>query len=39
MTFTSRGTAWPGEVRITRDDSSLIRVVKVEGLTGRVTSD
>jgi type II secretion system protein H len=39
VTFTSRGTAWPGEVSIARDGSSRTRVVKVEGLTGRVTSD
>jgi prepilin-type N-terminal cleavage/methylation domain-containing protein len=39
VTFTSRGTAWPGSISITRDDSSVVRVVKVEGLTGRVSSD
>lgn len=38
VTFTPRGTAWPGEVRITRGDSTKVRVVRVEGLTGRVSS-
>ena len=38
VTFTSRGTAWPGEVRITRNGSTKVRVVDVEGLTGRVSA-
>lgn len=38
VTFTSRGTATPGQVRITREGSSAVHVVVVEGLTGRVSS-
>jgi hypothetical protein len=37
VSFTARGTAWPGEVRVTRDGSSKIYTLKVEGLTGRVS--
>lgn len=37
VTFYARGTAWPGEVRIRRDGTSKVYVVKVEGLTGRVS--
>ena len=37
VTFYSRGTAWPGEVRVTRAGSSKTYVLKVEGLTGRVS--
>lgn len=37
VTFHARGTAWPGEVRVRRDDSSKVYVIKVEGLTGRVS--
>ena len=38
VTFTPRGTAWPGEVRIKRSGSTEVRVVRVEGLTGRVSA-
>jgi type II secretion system protein H len=37
VTFTARGTAWPGQVRITRDKSTKVYVIGVEGLTGRVS--
>lgn len=37
VTFYARGTAWPGELRVRRDDSSKVYVIKVEGLTGRVS--
>lgn len=37
VTFYARGTAWPGDVRLRRDDSSKVYVIKVEGLTGRVS--
>ena len=37
VTFHARGTAWPGEVRVARDGSSKVFVLKVEGLTGRVS--
>jgi type II secretion system protein H len=37
VTFTPRGTAWPGQVTVTRDDSSKTYVLSVEGLTGRVS--
>lgn len=35
-TFTSRGTASPGSVRVVRRDGSGDHEVRVEGLTGRV---
>lgn len=38
VTFTSRGTASPGQVRVVRDGSSTVHVVVVEGLTGRVST-
>ncbi len=38
VTFTSRGTASPGQVRVTREGSSTVHVVVVEGLTGRVST-
>jgi type IV fimbrial biogenesis protein FimT len=38
VTFTPRGTAWPGQVKIKRADSGKVRTVDVEGLTGRVSS-
>ncbi|WP_372727823.1 GspH/FimT family pseudopilin [Nocardioides sp.] len=38
VTFTSRGTATPGEVRVTRQGSSTVHRVVVEGLTGRVST-
>jgi type II secretion system protein H len=34
--FTARGTAWPGQVKVTRDGSTKTYVLSVEGLTGRV---
>ena len=37
VTFFARGTGWPGEVRVTRTGSSKVYVLKVEGLTGRVS--
>lgn len=37
VTFHARGTAWPGELQVRRDDSSKVYVIKVEGLTGRVS--
>lgn len=36
VTFTSRGTATPGSLVVTRDGSSRQIQIKVEGLTGRV---
>jgi len=36
VSFTARGTAWPGEVRVTRDGSTKVYRLTVEGLTGRV---
>ena len=36
VSFTPRGGAWPGTVRIVRDGSSRVYTLKVEGLTGRV---
>lgn len=36
-TFYARGTASPGEVRVGRSGSSKVYVLKVEGLTGRVS--
>jgi prepilin-type N-terminal cleavage/methylation domain-containing protein len=37
VTFTPRGTAWPGQVSVTCDNSSTTYVLSVEGLTGRVS--
>lgn len=37
VTFSARGTAWPGSVRVTRDGSTKTYEVRVEGLTGRVS--
>jgi type II secretion system protein H len=37
VTFSARGTAWPGSVRLTRTGSSKIFTLTVEGLTGRVS--
>lgn len=37
VTFSSRGTAWPGQVKVTREGSTKQYVVRVEGLTGRVS--
>ena len=37
VTFTPRGSAWPGQVVVTREGSSLSSVVRVEGMTGRVS--
>lgn len=37
VTFFARGTAWPGEVRVTRTGATKEYVLKVEGLTGRVS--
>ena len=37
VTFTARGTAWPGEVRISRSGTDKTYVIQVEGLTGRVS--
>ncbi|MGV8847748.1 pilus assembly FimT family protein [Tessaracoccus sp.] len=36
VTFLPRGSAWPGQVSVVRDGSSLVAVVRVEGMTGRV---
>lgn len=36
VTFTPRGSAWPGGVRVTRTGSAKVYVLTVEGLTGRV---
>jgi type II secretion system protein H len=36
VSFTARGTAWPGQVKVTRDGSTKTYVLTVEGLTGRV---
>lgn len=36
VTFSSRGTATPGSVVVSRDGSSRIWTISVEGLTGRV---
>lgn len=39
VSFAPRGTATPGQVRVTRDDDATQEsVIKVEGLTGRVSS-
>jgi len=37
VTFTARGTAWPGAVHVTRTSATKVYVLKVEGLTGRVS--
>jgi type II secretion system protein H len=37
VTFSARGTAWPGSVRLSRTGSSKIFTLTVEGLTGRVS--
>lgn len=37
VTYFARGTGWPGEVRVTRTGSGKVYVLKVEGLTGRVS--
>lgn len=37
VTFSARGTAWPGTVRVTRSGSDKTWVIQVEGLTGRVS--
>lgn len=38
VTFSSRGTATPGTVKIRDDRRGQVRTVAVEGLTGRVTT-
>lgn len=38
VTFLPRGSAWPGQVSVIRDGSSLTYVVRVEGMTGRVST-
>lgn len=37
VTFFPRGTATPGSVKVTRNGTSKVWTVKVEGLTGRVS--
>ena len=37
VTFFARGTATPGTVKVTRDGSSKVYTIAVEGLTGRVS--
>ena len=37
VTFSARGTAWPGSVQVTRSGSSKTYTLTVEGLTGRVS--
>ena len=37
VTFSARGTAWPGSVQLTRTGSSKSYTLTVEGLTGRVS--
>lgn len=37
VTFFARGTATPGEVRVTRPGSAKVYLLEVEGLTGRVS--
>ncbi|HYU85911.1 MAG TPA: GspH/FimT family pseudopilin [Kribbellaceae bacterium] len=37
VTFTARGTAWPGKVTVTRSGSAKTYLLTVEGLTGRVS--
>lgn len=38
VTFLPRGSAWPGQVSVVREGSSLSTVVRVEGMTGRVSA-
>ena len=38
VTFSARGTASPGSLKIARDGSDHVLTVAVEGLTGRVTT-
>ena len=38
VTFYARGTAWPGTVQVTRTGESRVYTLRVEGLTGRVSS-
>lgn len=38
VTFSARGTASPGRVRIARDGGDRVVTITVEGLTGRVTT-
>lgn len=38
-TFSSRGTATPGQVRVGRDGSTRTLTITVEGLTGRVDTE
>jgi prepilin-type N-terminal cleavage/methylation domain-containing protein len=38
VTFSARGTASPGSVKIARDGSERVLTIAVEGLTGRVTT-
>lgn len=38
VTFSARGTASPGSVKIARDGSDHVLTIAVEGLTGRVTT-
>lgn len=37
VTFLPRGTAWPGSVKVTRENSEREWTVAIEGLTGRVS--
>lgn len=37
VTFRARGSAWPGEVRIARTGAAKVYILRVEGLTGRVS--
>jgi type II secretion system protein H len=37
VSFTPHGSAWAGKVTVTRDGSSKVYVLTVEGLTGRVS--
>ena len=37
VTFTPRGSAWPGQVAVVRNGSSVSYEVEVEGMTGRVS--
>lgn len=39
VTFRSRGTASPGQVRIGREGTDTTYIVRVDGLTGRVSFD
>ena len=38
VSFTSRGTASPGSIQVTRTGASEVLTVSVEGLTGRVST-